>query len=78
MIMKLMNGKDTDNNEVPTRSGIGINNVKKRMELLYKDKYELNITDDPDVFVVDLQLELTENKTELKTEEESTIVPAYA
>src|SRR5678815_1939469 len=35
MIMKLMNGKDTDNNEVPTRSGIGINNVKKRMELLY-------------------------------------------
>jgi sensor histidine kinase YesM len=78
MIMKLMNGKDTNNNEVPPRSGIGVNNVKKRLELLYKDKYELNITDDPDVFVVDLQLELTENKTELKTEEESTIVPAYA
>lgn len=78
MIMKLMNGKDTDNNEVPVKSGIGINNVKKRLELLYKDKYELNITDDPDVFVVDLQLELTENKTELKTEEEPTVMPAYA
>ena len=78
MIMKLMNGKDTDNNEVHAKSGIGINNVKKRLALLYKDKYELNITNDPDVFVVDLQMELAENKTELKTEVESTVIPAYA
>lgn len=39
-------------------------NVKKRLELLYADKYELKITDEADVFIVDLRLELSRgNKT---------------
>ena len=62
--MKLMNGKTTNPDEELTRSGTGINNVKRRLELLYKNKYELQITDEPDVFVVNLNLELTESRPE--------------
>jgi hypothetical protein len=38
---------------------------------LYKDKYELQITDEPDVFVVNLKLELTELNPATKVINES-------
>ena len=78
MIMKLMNGKDTHQMEALVKSGTGIMNVKKRLELLYKDKYELQITDEPEVFVVNLKLELTEGKHESKTISESIPTLDYA
>ena len=62
LIMKLMNGKASDLPPVHPHSGTGINNVKKRLELLYPDKHQLQITDEPEVFVVNLSLELTESK----------------
>jgi sensor histidine kinase YesM len=56
--MKLMNGKkiswDTHNN----RQGTGIENVRRRLDLLYKNKYHLQIDEDEEVFVVNLTLEL--------------------
>ncbi|MCA6067411.1 histidine kinase [Chryseobacterium sp. RG1] len=39
-------------------SGIGIENVKKRLEILYPKKYELNIKDSETEFVVDLKIDL--------------------
>ena len=78
MIMKLMNGKDTLQSGAVVKSGTGIANVKKRLELLYKDKYELQITDEPEVFVVNLKLELTEGKPESKTISEPTPAFDYA
>lgn len=36
--------------------GIGIENVRRRLELLYADRYTLAITDTPDHFIVDLKL----------------------
>ena len=75
--MKLMNGKPTNIEVVLPRSGTGINNVKKRLELLYKNKYELEINDEPDVFVVNLNLELTESRRELATLQETAII-SYA
>ncbi|MFP3592339.1 sensor histidine kinase [Chryseobacterium sp. SIMBA_038] len=39
-------------------SGIGIDNVKKRLEILYQKKYELSITDSETEFVVDLKIDL--------------------
>ncbi|UMQ40976.1 histidine kinase [Chryseobacterium sp. Y16C] len=39
-------------------SGIGIENVKKRLEILYPKKYELNIKDSQTEFVVDLKIDL--------------------
>ncbi|MEO7445735.1 MAG: histidine kinase [Ferruginibacter sp.] len=56
--MKLMNGKKATITTNTNRLGIGIQNVKTRLELLYKNKYELKITEDDDVFVVSLSLEL--------------------
>ncbi|SKB82998.1 Histidine kinase [Soonwooa buanensis] len=39
-------------------SGIGITNVKKRLELIYPKKHELNISDKEIFFVVELKIEL--------------------
>lgn len=64
LLLKLMNGKDSDHYDQQPKSGTGLNNVKKRLELLYKDRYELQITDEPEVFVVNLRLVLWAVKQE--------------
>lgn len=38
--------------------GIGLDNVKKRLELLYENKHELQISEESDIFKVSLQLTL--------------------
>ncbi len=78
LIMKLMNGKDSHHSEPLIKSGTGITNVKKRLELLYKDKYELQIIDEPEVFVVNLKLELTEANPVSKEINESIPALNYA
>lgn len=62
LIMKLMNGKSPIKGKSEDRTGIGINNVRQRLEILYKGKYDLQITDEAEVFVVELKLELTRVK----------------
>ena len=58
LVMKLMNGKTNTNEIVPKKQGIGIDNVRKRLELLYKHKHELQIREEEEVFIVDLKIEL--------------------
>jgi sensor histidine kinase YesM len=57
MYIKLMNGKV---NEIVKNKykGIGILNVRKRLGLLYPGKHELLITDEEEVFIVNLWLQL--------------------
>lgn len=43
------------------RNGIGLTNVKRRLILLYEDKHELHIEDEPEHYAVDLKLNLKEN-----------------
>ncbi len=62
LFLKLMNGKDDDNSHLVPRSGTGIPNVQKRLSLLYPDKYDLQISNEKNVFVVNLRLELMEQK----------------
>jgi LytS/YehU family sensor histidine kinase len=59
MKMDLVNGKPA-NQPVNTsdKSGIGIVNVRKRLDLLYSDKYQLQITSEEEVFIVNLTVEL--------------------
>ena len=56
---KIANSKNEyalDNN-----NGIGINNVRKRLELIYVEKHELKINDEGDFFVVSMLINLTAN-----------------
>ena len=57
--MKLMNGKKERIQHPNGRKGTGIDNVKARLELLYKGKHDLQISEEEDVFVVNLRIELT-------------------
>jgi Histidine kinase len=80
LVMKLMNGKAAVNENLIPRLGIGINNVRQRLDLLYKDKYDLQIREQEDVFVVDLKVQLIKLKN-TPTEDfvrESLPNPAYA
>jgi sensor histidine kinase YesM len=55
--MKLVNGKAPD--YVPAKAaGIGIVNVRKRLDLIYPGNYFLKVNNSEDVFVVNLRVEL--------------------
>jgi LytS/YehU family sensor histidine kinase len=41
-----------------SENGVGVNNVKKRLELLYPGRHELNLADEGSFFVVSLLVEL--------------------
>jgi sensor histidine kinase YesM len=56
--MKLLNGK-THTDETHS-TGIGLKNVQERLRLLYPGKHELQIMNEPDVFIINLKAELQE------------------
>ncbi len=57
--MKLINSKPpAKNNYSGKTGGLGISNVKKRLQLLYEDRYDLQVTDEDEIFIVTLQLQL--------------------
>lgn len=59
VIMHVVNSKPKINTQsVETRSGIGLINVKRRLEILYPDKYELQIQDLSEKYEVVLVLNL--------------------
>lgn len=62
LVMKLMNGKTSITGDGYLKQGIGISNVRQRLELLYRNRYDLQIHEEDEVFVVDLRLELTRVK----------------
>ncbi|WP_340113012.1 sensor histidine kinase [Maribellus mangrovi] len=45
--------------------GIGVENVKKRLDLIYPGRHKLKIKDESESFKVHLRIELTENEAEL-------------
>ncbi len=65
MAMKLLNGKiparevTTDRGPGDRKQGIGIANVRKRLELIYPGKHHLTVTNDADVFIINLKLTLS-------------------
>ncbi|MEO7446355.1 MAG: histidine kinase [Ferruginibacter sp.] len=58
LVMKLMNGKEPLTGNQNNKTGIGIKNVKQRLDLLYKNQYALQIREDKEVFIVDLWIKL--------------------
>ena len=57
LTMKLMNGSPDGQEAEPTQVN-GMANATKRLELLYPGNYELQINDEPAVFIVNLKLNL--------------------
>ena len=73
LVMKLMNGKSDTAGSAPANRGIGIDNVRQRLNLLYKNKHVLEIREERDVFIVDLELQLVRAaKQETITKQPST------
>jgi sensor histidine kinase YesM len=62
MQMKLLNGKLSKPHQESSHTGIGIKNVEKRLALLYPGKHELSITNEDEVFIVNLKIELEQKK----------------
>ncbi|HMF70045.1 MAG TPA: histidine kinase [Flavitalea sp.] len=56
----LFNVRNSVDENSPNRNepGIGLKNVKRRLDLLYNDKYQLNINKSPSSFSVELQIQL--------------------
>ena len=40
------------------KGGVGLANVKKRLDLLYDKSYTLDIKDEPDIYIVELKIPL--------------------
>lgn len=60
--MKMINGKPaTTNGQL---SGIGIANVRKRLELLYPGQHELVINDEEEMYIVNLKIALATGRVE--------------
>ena len=66
MKMKLLNGK-LPNTAAASSSGIGINNVIKRLGLLYPGKHQLSIANDDEVYIVNLKLQLESARPTITT-----------
>ena len=47
------------NIKTETGSGIGLDNVKKRLNLIYGKKYKMKITEKPEEFKVELQIPIS-------------------
>ena len=58
MSFKLVNSKDASANPSGGAGGIGLANVRKRLELIHANNYELKITPQEETFLVYLSLEL--------------------
>jgi LytS/YehU family sensor histidine kinase len=58
LVLKLMNAKMPNSGGSQHKPGIGIKNVRQRLELRYKNKHKLEIREEQEVFVVDLRVEL--------------------
>jgi sensor histidine kinase YesM len=53
---KLINGRSHESGDNPNSAHVGLQNVKRRLKLLYPNAHELRITEDADSFVVSLTL----------------------
>jgi len=74
---KIANSKNED--VVYNSNGIGISNVKKRLEFIYPEKYELKMSDEGNFFVVSMMVKLDSAASRvsslLKPEPNETIQP---
>jgi LytS/YehU family sensor histidine kinase len=59
--LSVFNTKD-NSHQVSKNGGIGLKNVKRRLDLLFRDRYILDIQELPESFIVNLELKLNETQ----------------
>jgi two-component system LytT family sensor kinase len=57
MNLKVVNGKSPG--KVAQTGGIGIENVRRRLQLLYPDQHQLSILSEEEIYIVNLKVQLT-------------------
>ena len=72
MTMKLINSKSSVQHS-DHEPGIGIENVRRRLELIYPGKHDLIINDEEELFIVQLKLELKRVKASIQSVQHPTI-----
>lgn len=77
MKMKLVNGKPSGYKPLQSLNGIGISNVQKRLDLIYPEKYFLDIQEEEEVYIVNLKVNLEKGKV-IKENKQLTLSSADA
>jgi two-component system, LytTR family, sensor kinase len=63
VVFKIENSKSTEvNDNHKEKSGIGLSNVQKRLELIYPNRYDLQAMDESDSYLVILKIQLAETE----------------
>ena len=78
LYFKVINSRDVHADNDTTHAGIGINNVKKRLALLYPSKNHLHYGVEDDVFIVSLVIELNPLLPQQNIMEKNTIALKHA
>ena len=79
MQCKLLNSFEWDESTdttLPAGKGIGLQNVRKRLELLYPGRYQFSAMASKEVFIVNLDLQWEENTEPVI--KNNIVKPAYA
>ncbi|HEY6977693.1 MAG TPA: histidine kinase [Chitinophagaceae bacterium] len=59
LFFSVINNYNKENLSKDKNSGIGLSNIKNRLDLLYRGKYKLDLKDDGSIFKAELNLELS-------------------
>lgn len=78
LYFKLINSFDNNNISCQKDDRIGINNVRKRLELLYPKKFELQHGVEEDVYIVSMSIELQSSPVVKNLPEENSIMLNHA
>jgi two-component system, LytTR family, sensor kinase len=62
LIVKIENSKNSEGDDTKIVSGIGLENVKKRLELIYPGQYQLQLLDELESYLVIFKLNLPDAK----------------
>jgi LytS/YehU family sensor histidine kinase len=66
LVLKVENSKNTILPEQKSVSGIGLQNVQKRLELIYPGRYSLQLMNEDETYLAILKITLTETELQKK------------